>query len=456
MIKKRIGLVGFHSKTGDFFRSAGLNVPTHIFANPDNKKASSDLAAGQLNFHFWKRYHLPCETAPGSASFHKQELRSICFTDFIRCTDRWDWSRELVNDWSDYEHLFSLAFDHAWEWLTTHDLDAVVYSNVPHQGMAVVQYHLARLLKIETRIFIQSQFADRSWLVDHWHDLGRFSSALRGHPFKIDIAPPLEAPFYMNSTRSNFAKKLNVQGHKFRAGTIVSLGLTGLTREARRRGFQRNMTRWQRAVQDEHYIRNASEFFVDQPQDEEYVYFPLHLQPEMTTDILGGIYADQASALEKLRKIVPEEMPIYVKENPKQSGRLRGQAFFDRVSRIPNIRFLSTGHSSLGLSNKATAVATISGTAGWEALRMGKPTIAFGNAFWNHLPGAYRINNDPKWQDIRNFSFDKKLFKKKVDEISRYAHPGICDPAYSVLKENFDHKANSRTLLDSLILRSGL
>lgn len=33
--------------------------------------------------------------------------------------------------------------------------------------------------------------------------------------------------------------------------------------------------------------------------NKKYVYFPLHLQPEMTTDAIGGIYRDQILAIER-------------------------------------------------------------------------------------------------------------------------------------------------------------
>ena len=41
-----------------------------------------------------------------------------------------------------------------------------------------------------------------------------------------------------------------------------------------------------------------------------YVYFPLHVQPEMTTDTLGGIYEDQLLALERLDRILPDDWCI--------------------------------------------------------------------------------------------------------------------------------------------------
>ncbi len=451
MTKPRIGLVGFHSDTGEVFQVLGLDIVAHIFANPENKKVIFPAFTNRLNFHEWKHYDFHSAPAPTSASNIKQQTKTACFGDFIRCTDRWDWSREFVNDWSDYEHLFSLAFDHAWYWIQTNQIETIVYSNVPHQGTAVVQFHLAQILGIKTRIFIQSQFAGRSWLVNHWNDLGNFTSCDPGKSFDVDVSQPEEAPFYMGSVRSEMDRRFRVFVHKLRSRSMVSLGLTGITPEGRRRSFQRNMNRWQRAVQDEYYMKNASTYFNETPGDEPYVYFPLHLQPEMTTDILGGIYADQLSALETLREITPESTSIYVKENPKQMGRLRGKAFFKRLTGISNVKLLSRNIPSFELIEKSIAVATISGTAGWEALRLGKPAIAFGDAFWNRLPGAFRITEEIDWSDIKKFSFNRDKLAKASNKIGRHAHPGICDPAYSVLTGDFNPSKNSAILAQTLI-----
>ncbi len=292
MKNKRVALVGFDRRTCSTMEASGINVVTHIFANPYDKSASFPKEPHLINFH----------------------------------------------DWSDYNHLFSHAFDDACNWLLKHKPDVVVYSNVPHQGMAVVNFYTAIALGIETRIFIQSPFEGKSWLIDHWNDFGTFKSSTQGEAFEIDISRPNAPPFYMNSVKSIRKRSLQAFAHKARARTIIGLGLTVISNRVRRRNFQRNMGRWQKAVENECYLKNVAKFFKDRPEDERYVYFPLHLQPEMTTDILGGDYADQVLALEQLRILIPDDIAIYVKENPKQTGRLRGEAFFDRLSKIPGRR----------------------------------------------------------------------------------------------------------------------
>ncbi|MEM9331878.1 MAG: hypothetical protein AAGA53_11170 [Pseudomonadota bacterium] len=456
MSSMRVALVGFDRRTAEGFEAAGINIVSHIYANPYEKDAVYPNQPELINFHHWKQYAFKTNAAPPEMKSIRNAFQGSCFQDFIRSTDRWDWSRELVYDWSDYNHLFSLAFDDACNWLLKYNPDVVIYSNVPHQGIAIVNYHTARALGKRTKVFIQSPFSGRSWLVDHWNDLGSFKSSIPGEDFEIDIAPPEAQPFYMNKVRSETNQIWRSMAHKLRARTIVSLGLTGVTNRARRRNFQRNMGRWQKAVEDVRYLKNAKRFFCDSPGNEPYVYFPLHLQPEMTTDILGGIYADQVLALESLRKMVPENTFIYVKENPKQTGRLRSEAFFERLAKLPNIKFLSRSVPSFDLTENSVAVATITGTVGWEALRMGKPVIVFGDTYWKKLPGAFKFDQNISWEPIQSFQFDEHALKRATQQISKHAHVGICDPAYAVMQKNFDPEDNAAELSHTLFTKGGI
>ncbi len=147
-----------------------------------------------------------------------------------------------------------------------------------------------------------------------------------------------------------------------------------------------------------------------------YVYFPLHLQPEMTTDTLGGIYTDQLLALEQLRSKLPENWKIYVKENPKQKSYKRGKEFFERLSSIPNTLLLDRTVDTYKLTASSKFVATITGTAAWEAVSGGKPALVFGHHWYDKLPGIFHYSDDINAEDIANFHINHEKLESKVAE----------------------------------------
>ncbi len=450
--KNRVGLIGFNRQIGQTFEAAGMHIETHIYANEIHKKRKVESSSKFINFHDWKSYEFS-ETFYASAPIDiVKEAKEKVFDEFIRCTDRWSWSAQLINNWNDYDHLFQLACNHSYYWLKTHRLNCLIFSNVPHQGMALAQFAVAKKLGIKTLIFSQSLFPGKSWLTESWEDIGEFATSKMTEEFEIDISKPKAPPFYMANVKSNHKRKFKNLLQQLRSRSLITLGLTGISEKKRRSNFQRNTKRWQNAVEDSRYLKKKNSFFTDQTGSESFVYFPLHLQPEMTTDVLGGKYADQILAIEKLREIVPNEIQIYVKENPKQTGLLRSESFFRRLEQIDNLKFISPDVPSFELTQNSIAVATITGTAGWEALRMGKPVFVFGDSFWKSLPGAFHIKKSPAWSDIKNFKYNKIKLQKAVKELSRFAHDGICDLQYASQVKNFDEEKNANALLKAIEL----
>ncbi len=170
------------------------------------------------------------------------------------------------------------------------------------------------------------------------------------------------------------------------------------------------------------------------------MYFPLHLQPELTTDILGGGTADQLLAIEELARALPSNILIYAKENPKQSLYMRDPSFFRRLRDIPSVRYLPIEVPSLDLVRRSIAVATVTGTAGWEAIQMGKPAFCFGYAWFRGLPGAF------EWEKVKHcagdtissFQFDKEALQNSFRKRCSYLWPGIVDRVYGALIPNYN------------------
>lgn len=127
-----------------------------------------------------------------------------------------------------------------------------------------------------------------------------------------------------------------------------------------------------------------------------YVYVPLHHQPECTTCPMAGAYTDQLLIVQMLHALLPDDVMLYVKEHPTQQkhfpdGMCRDISFYRDLLAIPRVRLVSRSFSTYALLSKAYAVATGTGTAGFEALFRGIPVFMYGHWTQQHAPGVFPI-----------------------------------------------------------------
>ena len=184
--------------------------------------------------------------------------------------------------------------------------------------------------------------------------------------------------------------------------------------------------------------------------DVRYIYFPLQLQPEMTTSALGGIFMDQALALEQLSIILPEDVKIYVKENPKQQSSMRDHLFYHRLKRIKNLVMMPSYTSTHQLLDHALCVATITGTVGWEAICKGKPAITFGAAWYRSFPGVFQFHSALNFNDVLAFKNDHQQLEKLFGKFLSVAPKGIIYNTYKTICPDFDEKTNTQVIADYL------
>jgi hypothetical protein len=173
---------------------------------------------------------------------------------------------------------------------------------------------------------------------------------------------------------------------------------------------------------------------------EPYVYLPLHYQPEMTSSPAGDIFVDQFLCVETLVKNIPDNWKIYVKEHPSQfQSHGEGQTsrikeFYDDLIKFPNLRLMPFNADSFDLISNAKAVATVTGTVGWEAMVRRKPVLVFGSSWYEKYPGALKIFNEEAagkiYDFIQNFIFDENkllgyLAALEKNSLRAYYLPGL-------------------------------
>ncbi|SES34648.1 hypothetical protein SAMN04487958_1172 [Vreelandella subterranea] len=113
--------------------------------------------------------------------------------------------------------------------------------------------------------------------------------------------------------------------------------------------------------------------------NKKFIYYPLHVDPEASTQVLSPYHTDQLSVIEALAKSAPADMMVVVKEHAPMVGK-RPKGFYSKIRRMPRVVLLGPEYVGLDLVQKASITAVLTGTAAWEAIRLGKSTVVIGDS----------------------------------------------------------------------------
>ena len=127
--------------------------------------------------------------------------------------------------------------------------------------------------------------------------------------------------------------------------------------------------------------------------EKDFFFYPLHVDPEASTMVLSPYQTNQLSVLEALAKSKPVDTVILVKEHLTMIGR-RPKDFYKKVNQLPGVYMVDPREPSFQYINKAKAVVTLTGTAGFEALLLGKPAIFLGNFLYKFIKEGFVLTND--------------------------------------------------------------
>lgn len=145
----------------------------------------------------------------------------------------------------------------------------------------------------------------------------------------------------------------------------------------------------------ERYLLSANnKFFSEIIANEKYVYFPLHLIPESTTLNKSPFFPNEISVIEAVSKALPVGWKLYVKEHGAMVGE-RPLSFYKHIQRLSNVKFIrmNTYDDPKPWLLNSEGVITLSGTSAFEASLCNKPSIIFGNAFFEVLDNITKINS---------------------------------------------------------------
>jgi hypothetical protein len=195
----------------------------------------------------------------------------------------------------------------------------------------------------------------------------------------------------------------------------------------------------------------------------QYVYYSLHYEPESSTNPQGGDFYDQYIAITSLRKWLPDNIKIFIKEHPSQFflknayGYLgRSQYFYDALKDIPGVRIISMNLNSTEIIKHSLFVATITGTVAIEAAVLEKKSIVFGQPWFKDLPNVFSWNKSLSYNNLIQPSKSKledlELFL--VKKYYKYCYPVFLNPSGQYIyhiTEDMTYKTNEYLALKDLM-----
>ena len=145
--------------------------------------------------------------------------------------------------------------------------------------------------------------------------------------------------------------------------------------------------------------------------DTPFIFFPLHQEPEKTLLKDAPFHTNQIEIIKHIAKSLPIGYKLYVKEHVSQILRSwRPIPVYKKLLDLPNVVLIHPSVLPSKIIQKCALVITIRGTAGFEALFYGKPSIVFGNVLYKNLSSVTTVKN---FEDLPYII--RSLLEKKVN-----------------------------------------
>lgn len=310
--------------------------------------------------------------------------------------------------------------------------DVLIFPTIPHTVYDFVVHDLGKIFRIKTIMMEPTWINDRMVIMTEYtegsEELRRLAADYRNKEVSFgDLRTDLQEEYRLQTSTETDATPTFVKNitHRYRGTRLLAWKMQAVRNSLAdlsvgkkavsflKRSFGENLKREYETVQ------RAPDL------SKKFVYLPLHYQPERNSSPQGGVYVDQILMVETVSAALPDGWFLYVKEHPTQwlyrgttyfSYRFRG--YYRALAQLKNVILVPIDTNTYTLTKQAYAVATITGTAGWEALSRSRPVLVFGYPWYRDCPGVLRVYDLSSCQDAL-----KKIargFAPTQEDILRY------------------------------------
>jgi hypothetical protein len=375
--------------------------------------------------------------------------------------------------WHDLVRTWNAALDR-------HRPDTVIFSMAPHIVYDWALYALCKLRGVPTLMFERTSIPGRLLLLRKMEDgIESFAEAMQ-HEGGADEPLSRAAQRHIEGLRrggeaalpANYRKKLVDRGllrQGGRQGALSTLGEIGF--EAARAGY---VGLRRKSAPPNYLLKEAPDGRLVSPSGSEWLWMrwagqakkkrlnallarlarepdadrpsillALHYQPERAIVPMAGLLGDQTLIVDMLASALPQGWQLLVKEHPWQLAEMgrgdlgRSAGFFRRICDNDNVVLCRPELDTTALLDRSAAVATATGSIGWQAIARGKPVLVFGAAWYRGCPGSYTIHDVAScreaMQDITNGkgvppnAAERTMAAVEAVSIVGYLEPGLED-----------------------------
>lgn len=193
--------------------------------------------------------------------------------------------------------------------------------------------------------------------------------------------------------------------------------------------FYNNTYKSYRARQLRRITQAKTIYQLDKIKNGNYIFFPLHAEPEISLTNYSKFYQNQIEVIRNLCLQLPSKYKLIIKEHPRNIGR-RSVGYYKKILQIPNVDFADFELPSLQVLKRSKLVIVLSGNIGYEAVLSKIPVITLGSTMYNMLPktmvnhldsikNIYMEINDT----IENYRWDSDILEKYIAAIIQHSFP---------------------------------
>lgn len=371
-----------------------------------------------------------------------------------------------------------------WEYvLQTIDIDLAVFAEVPHMIFDYALYATCQENNVKTVMPTRTLIPDKVYFRENIHET---PNSLRNHKGKTQISRlSLKSiksikgnynkakPKYMES--SSIADYLNKLTNIKDCENFIQWTKNKVTPNIGRKHMKEGQNlienssvgifsqyvysiraQWYKFRLANYYRKLTEKPDLTQP----YIYCSLHYQPERSTAPEAGRYVDQYLMINLLAKTVPSEWKIYVKEHPHQfDSRKKGEMSrwawnYSDMAAIENVSLVPINLNPFQLIDSSKAVATSTGTVGWESLVRGTPVIAFGTPWYKDCEGCFDVRTKGQLLKVLDKLTEGHTVKeitvlRFINKIERFGHDLYITEAEK--PDNISDEENASKIANALI-----